>query len=140
MSCSFEYAPQLRARGYRITPQRMVILHILRHSAMHLTPREIYKQAIKDYPKLTEPTVYRTLEFLAKNGLAHPARGGGGRLTYEFASDDHHHIICRNCGSGIQVDHRLLERLYRMMESKSRYALIDSHVTFFGVCPQCQKK
>lgn len=139
MSCASEYAPQLRARGYRVTPQRMAILHVLRHSGRHLSPREVYRQAKKDYPNLTEPTVYRTLEFLAKNGLARPTQAGRGRLTYEIASEEHHHIICRDCGSEIQVDHRLLQRLYRSMESTSGYAQIDSHVTFFGLCPTCQK-
>jgi len=73
MSCASEYAPQLRSLGYRMTPQRIAILHALRHSGKHLSPRDVYQRARKDVPGLTEPTVYRTLEFLAKNGLARPA-------------------------------------------------------------------
>jgi Fe2+ or Zn2+ uptake regulation protein len=118
----------------------MAILHALRHSGRHLSPREVYRKAKKDHPGLTEPTVYRTLEFLARNGLARPAHAGRGRLTYEIASEDHHHIICRLCGSDIQVNHVLLEGLYRIMESTSGYTHIDSHVTFFGWCPDCQRK
>ena len=138
MSCSIEYAPQLRSRGYRITPQRMAILHALRHSGKHLSPREVYIRAKKDFPRLTEPTVYRTLEFLAKNGWARSGQAGR-RLTYEIAGDDnHHHVVCRNCGSEIEVAHNLLESLYRKMESTSGYKRIDSHLTFFGVCPECQ--
>ena len=76
MSCASEYAPQLRSRGFRMTPQRMAILHALRHSGKHLSPRDVYKKAKKDFPSLTEPTVYRTLEFLAKNGLARPTQVG----------------------------------------------------------------
>lgn len=139
MSCASEYAPQLRSRGYRITPQRMAILHVLRHAGKHLSPRDVYQKAKKDFPRLTEPTVYRTLEFLAKNGLARPAHAGGGRLQYELAQDDHHHIVCRGCGEEIEVRHHILESLYRRIESESGYARIDSHVTFFGVCPKCQK-
>jgi len=59
-------------------------------------------------------------------------------LTYEIAGDDHHHIICRNCGDEIEVEHTLLESLYRKLETASGYRNIDSHVTFFGVCPACQ--
>jgi len=66
MTCGSEYAPELRARGFRMTPQRMAILHVLHHSGMHLSPTEIYKKARRDAPSLTEPTVYRTLEFLEK--------------------------------------------------------------------------
>ena len=139
MSCASAYAPQLRARGFRMTPQRLAILHVLHHTGTHLTPSEVYKQAKLELPGLTEPTVYRTLEFLAANGLARPAHTGNGRLTYEIAGDDHHHIVCRACGDQVAVEHALLENLYHKLESISGYLRIDSHMTFFGVCPDCQK-
>ena len=139
MSCASEYAPQLRARGFRMTAQRMAILHALRHAGTHLSPTEVYKQARRELPGLTEPTVYRTLEFLAENGLAYPSSSGSGHLTYQIAGEDHHHVACRVCGSEIEVEHALLEGLYRKLESTSGYLRIDSHVTFFGVCPECQK-
>jgi len=140
MSCASEYAPQLRARGFRMTSQRMAILHVLRHEGTHLSPADVYKKARKELPGLTEPTVYRTLEFLAENGLIRSSHVGNGHLTYEIASYDHHHVVCRSCGSEIEVEHALLESLYRKLESTSGYRSIDSHVTFFGVCPKCQTK
>ncbi|HEX2996347.1 MAG TPA: Fur family transcriptional regulator [Anaerolineales bacterium] len=139
MSCGLKYAPQLRARGFRMTPQRMAILHILCHAGTHLSPSEIYRQAKRDYPGLTEPTVYRTLEFLSDVALVRPSYNPGGHLTYEIAGDEHHHVVCRECGGEIEVEHTLLESLYRLLETTSGYRSIDSHVTFFGVCPQCQK-
>ena len=139
MSCASDYAPQLRARGFRMTPQRLAILHVLRHEGTHLSPAEVYKQARKEVPGLTEPTVYRTLEFLADNALVRPSYSSTGHLTYEIAGSDHHHIICRNCSAEIEVEHTLLESLYRKLETASGYRSIDSHVTFFGVCPDCQK-
>lgn len=138
MSCASEYASQLRARGFRMTTQRMAILHALRHAGTHLTPREVYRQAKQELPGLTEPTVYRTLEFLAENGLARPSQTGNGHLMYEIAGNDHHHIVCRFCGDEIEVEHALLEQLYRKLESTSGYVRIDSHMTFFGLCPNCQ--
>ena len=97
------------------------------------------RQARQDLPGLTEPTVYRTLEFLAHNGLARPAYTGSGHLVYEIAGSNHHHIVCRICGDEIEVEHVLLESLYRKLESTSGYLRIDSHMTFFGICPSCQK-
>ena len=138
MSCTAEYASQLRARGFRMTPQRLAILHALRHAGTHLSPREVYRQAKQELPGLTEPTVYRTLEFLAENGLARPSQSGNGHLMYEIAGNDHHHLVCRLCGDEIQVEHALLEQLYQKLESTSGYVRIDSHMTFFGVCPVCQ--
>ena len=138
MSCASEYTPQLRARGFRMTSQRLAILHVLHHDGRHLSPAEIYKQALRQLPGLTEPTVYRTLEFLAQNGLVRSSRASNGRLTYQIAGEDHHHMICRVCGSEMEIQHTLLEDFYRKLESISGYLRIDSHVTFFGVCPNCQ--
>lgn len=137
MSCASVYAPQLRLRGFRMTPQRMAILHVLRHAGTHLTPAQVYKLARQEFPRITEPTVYRTLEFLAENGLVRPAQTGNGHFSYQIAGDDHHHLICRICKSEIEVEHRLLENLFRALESTSGYVRIDSHMTFFGVCPEC---
>ena len=139
MSCSSDYTPQLRALGFRMTSQRLAILHVLRHAGTHLSPVEVYKKAIKELPGLTEPTVYRNLDFLANNGLVRPSYAANGRLTYEIAGTDHHHLVCRNCGTEIEVDHTLLESLYRSLEKTSGYRSIDSHMTFFGICPECQK-
>ena len=103
----------------------------------HLTPAQVYKLARHEFPRITEPTVYRTLEFLAENGLVRPAQTGNGHFSYQIAGDDHHHLICRICKSEIEVEHRLLENLFRALESTSGYVRIDSHMTFFGVCPEC---
>ena len=140
MSCSSDYAPELRARGFRMTSQRLAILHVLHHEGTHLSPAEVYKRAKRGLPGLTQPTVYRTLEFLAENGLVRPSHSHHGHLTYQIAGEDHHHIVCRICGGEIEVNHQLLEGLYRKLESTSGYLRIDSHVTFFGICPACQKK
>lgn len=139
MSCTSEYIPQFRARGYRMTSQRMAILHVLRHEGVHLSPVDVYKKARKELPGITEPTVYRTLEFLAENGFVRSSHSGGGHLTYELAVNDHHHMVCRICGGEIEVEHALLESMYKKLEAVSGYRSIDSHVTFFGICPNCQR-
>jgi Fe2+ or Zn2+ uptake regulation protein len=138
MSCGELYSTELRARGYRMTPQRMAILHTLHHSGTHLSPTEIFVTAKKELSSLTEPTVYRTLEFLAKNGLVHAAHKRNGHLVYQIAQHAHHHLICRQCGQELEVQHGLLESLYQSLELASGYKLTEGHLTFFGLCPHCQ--
>jgi Fe2+ or Zn2+ uptake regulation protein len=139
MTCGSEYVPELRERGFRMTPQRMAILHVLHHSGAHLSPTEIYKKASRDTPSLTEPTVYRTLEFLETTGLAISSQVGNGRLVYEIAGRNHHHLSCQSCGASFEVQPEALEGLIRRLEKSSGYRFIKSHVTFFGICPKCQK-
>ena len=122
-----------------MTLQRLAILHVLHHSGKHLSPSEVYEQACMELPGLTETTVYRTLEFLSENGLVRPAYMGSGHLVYEIARHEHHHLKCKNCGHEMEVQHELFRTLYRQLESESGYHLTDSHVTLFGLCPECQK-
>ena len=140
MTCSMKYAPQLRAQGLRMTPQRMAILHALHHTGGHLSPTQVFEMARKEYPSLTEPTVYRTLDELAEKKFLLAAHVGNGKMVYELAEDhNHHHLICRECHAEIKIEHTRLEKLFTGLESSSGYRLIDSHVTFFGICPKCQK-
>jgi Fe2+ or Zn2+ uptake regulation protein len=138
MTCSTNYAPKLHAQGLRMTPQRMAILHVLHHAGGHLSPTQVYEQARKEFPSLTEPTVYRTLEDLAEKKFLLAAHVGNGKIVYELAENQHHHLICHKCGRTVQVDHAPLQQLYQQLESSTGYKLDSSHVTFFGLCPDCQ--
>ena len=139
MTCGSEYAPQLRASGFRMTSQRMAIMHVLIHSGVHLSPTEVYQKAHRDVPSLTETTVYRTLEFLEKTGLAISSQVDNRKLVYEIAGRSHHHLICQSCGANFEVEPKVLKSTIRQLEKSSGYRSINSHVTFFGICPKCQK-
>lgn len=138
MTCGSYLIDRLHERGFRMTPQRMAILHTLRHASEHLSPTEVYKRARRIQPGLTEATVYRTLEFLVENGYALVAHVGSGKLVYELTEENHHHLICKNCGRTVAVDHAPLAKLYSQLESSTGYKLDSSHVTLFGLCSNCQ--
>lgn len=133
------YLNELRAQGHRITPQRLAILRVLRAAHGHLSPSEIYEKVRPDLPGMTEATVYRTLNFLAEQGLVLVAHVGHGQLVYEIADHDHHHLICRACGRMQEIDHEALKMLYKNFLEKSGYRIDTIHTTFFGLCPECQK-
>jgi Fe2+ or Zn2+ uptake regulation protein len=128
----------LHTRGYRMTPQRWVILDILQKRHGHMTPMEVYQQAQENLPGLTEATVYRTLNFLAEQGLLLAAHIGNGQLVYENAGHDHHHLICRLCGLEMEIDHAILVELYQIFKERTGYEIDRMHTTFFGLCPNCQ--
>ena len=138
MPISIESASNLRAKGFRLTPQRLTILEVLTESNCHLTPTEIFERASQTLPGLTEPTVYRTLSFLAENGLVLIAHVGNGQLVYEYAGHEHHHMICRHCQQMLDLDHAVLRELYQRIEQQTGFTIDSLHVTFFGRCPNCQ--
>ncbi len=140
MSCTTHRTQELRARGFRMTPQRRAILKILHASGEHLSPSEVYTRARQTMPGLTEATVYRTLEFLAENDMVLPSLTGSGHLAYEISGHDHHHLICRACGKEAAVEHAWLHELYEQLETETGFRLTTSHLTFFGLCPECKTK
>jgi Fe2+ or Zn2+ uptake regulation protein len=127
----------LRSQGYRLTPQRLAILEVLRSANGHLTPSKIYQQVVADLPGLTEATVYRTLNFLAEKGLVLVAHLGRGQLVYEIAEHDHHHLICKECGDMKEIDHLEIKTLYDQFLEDTGYQINTIHATFFGLCPDC---
>lgn len=133
------YSATLRSRGYRMTPQRLAILRILHDAERHLTPLEVYQMAEERVPGLTEATVYRALSFLTSQGLLLAAHVGNGQLVYEIAEHAHHHLVCRACGQTQEIDHSVLGALYEQFQSTTGYQIDTVHVTFFGLCPDCQK-
>jgi Fur family transcriptional regulator, ferric uptake regulator len=140
MTCTQHLAENLRAHGYRITPQRTAILAYLHDTPGHFSPAQVFEHIRQTNPGVTEATVYRTLEFLAVNNLVAPALNSSGHLVYEMAGHAHHHLVCRSCGASMEVDHALLLKLYRQLEKESGYQLNTSHLTFFGLCPGCQEQ
>ncbi len=130
----------LRSQGHRLTPQRLAILQILEDDGGHLSPATIYEQAVQRLPGLTEATVYRTLDFLVRNGLAFVAHTGDGHLVYESSRRNHHHLICRECGHSVEIEPDLLTTLFAQFQERTGYQIDSAHITFFGLCPDCARK
>jgi len=139
MPCTHHLSEELRSRGFRMTPQRMAILRLLHDSPRHFSPVEIYAHVRQVVPGVTEATVYRTLEFLAENDIVMPSLQPDGHLVYEDASHAHHHMICRACGQELEVEHEMVQGLYNQLEAKTGFKINTSHLTFFGLCSNCQK-
>lgn len=137
MGKSFPELGYLREKGYRLTPQRLAILEVLKETPGHFTPTEIYQQVSKQIPGMTEATVYRTLDFLVRQNIVLVAHLGKGQLVYEYAEHDHHHLICSRCGAMQEIDHQQLTELYEQFSQTTGYQIHSIHTTFFGYCPQC---
>src|SRR6266705_2395604 len=88
---------QLRARGYRVTPQRQLVLEAVARLD-HATPEEIGAQVQQTARGVNISTIYRTLELLEQIGMVTHTHLGHGAPIYHLATDaDHVHLVCRDC-------------------------------------------
>ena len=95
----------LREAGYRLTPQRVMVLQAIAESDVHLTAEAIHQSVIKLYPYLDIATVYRILQLLKRLHLVTEIDLGDGSAQYEVAEPNkHHHMVCRGCGRNLRPE------------------------------------
>ena len=74
---AIDFATQLHAHGYRLTPQRQLILEAVRRADDHITPEDVYQRVHRQNPAISRATIYRTLDFLCEMRLIHALYWGG---------------------------------------------------------------
>ena len=96
---------ELRKQGYRLTPQREMIVEAVAHAGRHVTVEDVYEQVQTRTNAVNVATVYRTLDLLVELGLVSKADLGEGRVTYaSLHHGPHCHLVCRHCGHVIEVE------------------------------------
>jgi len=131
---------KLAEQGYRLTPQRLMILQAIESSDDHISAEEIYAQVITKYPVVNISTVYRTLELLKRLGMVTETDLGGGRVRYHAAEKGHHHhLVCRECGAIIDLDESAVSTFKDALLREYGFIADLKHVAIFGRCVNCMK-
>jgi Fur family ferric uptake transcriptional regulator len=132
---------RLSEKGYRLTPQRLMILSAIESSSEHISAEEIYAQVVAKYPHVNISTVYRTLELLKRLGMVYEINLGEGRIRYHSERrGHHHHLVCQNCGAVIDIDESTLSSLREALLRDYNFRAELRHVAIFGLCEDCRRK
>lgn len=129
---------QLRAAGYRLTPQRQLVLQGIERLG-HATPEALASDALIAEAGVNLSTIYRTLELLESLGLVTHTHLGHGAPTYHVAHDDDHvHLVCRSCERVQEVPPAVLDAVVERLAAEQGFAVDVEHVAIFGRCRDCQ--
>ncbi|MGO9078085.1 MAG: Fur family transcriptional regulator [Streptosporangiaceae bacterium] len=132
------WADTLRARGYRVTPQRQLVLEAITR-LHHATPEEIYAEVRQRAAGVNVSTVYRTLELLEQIGLVTHTHLGHGAPSYHLAAEAQHmHLVCRRCEQVIELDPAVARSLVAALERDQGFEADVAHLTVFGRCAACR--
>ncbi|HRW04723.1 MAG TPA: Fur family transcriptional regulator [Caldilineaceae bacterium] len=136
---TWDYAGYLRDRGYRMTPQRQIIMDAICEAQGHTTLAEILRRVQAKAPAVNQATVYRTLHFLHETGLVVKAEINPGEIVYELAGQSpHHHLLCRHCHHEIEIDAESLAVLQQAIQARHGFAIDANHLVLTGLCAYCQ--
>lgn len=129
----------LRQQGYRLTPQREMIVKALAHGGSHMTAEEVLEIVRQKTQAVNIATVYRTLDLLVEKGLATRTDLGGGRVVYATTQHGPHiHLVCLHCGRVIEADASLLSALGETIRSRCGFTPQLEHIALYGVCQECE--
>jgi Fur family ferric uptake transcriptional regulator len=131
---------ELRSRGYRVTPQRQLVLEAVA-SLNHATPEEIAARVQQTAKGVNISTIYRTLELLDSLGLVAHTHLNHGAPTYHLATEAAHvHLVCQDCGKIDQVPPETIAPLTNALDERHGFEVNVSHLTVFGRCQDCRSK
>lgn len=131
---------RVRASGGRVTAARRAVLEVLLGAgADHLAADEIAARVHASAPQVHLSTVYRNLDSLEEAGVLRRARLGDGPVSYHVAADEHHHAVCRACGTVIQVPAEVLAPVVDALARAHGFLAEPRHLTIDGLCAACAR-
>jgi len=131
----------LRKKGYRLTPQRHMILSVIQEADEHLSIDQILERVQERNPYVSLSTIYRTLELLRELGLVRENHLPGEQPHYETAeSTEHHHLVCRRCRTIIHLEDNLLGNLHEQLQQQYAFHSLTLDLVAAGYCDACWKK
>ena len=135
-----ELITALKERDFRLTPQRVGLVRLIASSEGHPTAAQLYARIKRQYPTMSQATVYKTLALLKELGQV---------LEIDLRDDSHYdgnrpqphpHLICMKCNKIVDGEISLDQGSIRKMEKVSGYTILRPQISLFGLCPDCKKE
>ena len=125
-----------RSIGFKLTPQRLAILDYLQGNTRHPSAEDIFLAVQKKFPTMSLATVYTTLSALKAKGVVQELILDPDKKRFDPQTRLHNHLICLSCRRIVDIP-----RDYRpdLPDGVAEgFAVIESHVEFYGLCPACK--
>ena len=129
----------LRARGMRVTPQRLLIHRALLEPGRHTTAEQVLERVSERLPNASLPTVYAALELFEELGIARRVAAGSGAALWDPRPEPHHHFVCSACGAVEDVDAPLdVARALRAARGRGLRPY-EAELVLTGLCASCSR-
>lgn len=131
----------LHKHGYRLTPQRYLVLSVIEEANCHISLEQIAERVQERNPRVSLSTIYRTLELLKELELVLENHLPGEAPHYELLqSKTHHHLVCKACHHVTHLDETLLGDLHERLQTQYQYRGLVLALQASGYCDACWRK
>jgi Fe2+ or Zn2+ uptake regulation protein len=137
MPATEDFEHRLREAGLRVTRPRVAVLGAV-HRAPHADTDAIIGAVRADLGEVSHQAVYDVLRALTSAGLLRRIQPSGSVARYEArVGDNHHHVVCRTCGTIADVDCALGEVPCLTASDDHGFTIDEAEVVYWGLCPEC---
>ena len=120
-----------------MTRPRVAVLDAV-HTLPHSDTETVFAAVRAALPEVSRQAVYDVLAALTDAGLLRRIQPSGSVARYESrVSDNHHHIVCRGCGTIADVDCAVGEAPCLSAADDHGFVLDEAEVIYWGLCPGC---
>ncbi len=139
MSCEEIFFRKLRQGGFRLTPQREMVLSVMHQLESFATAEEIFAQVQAISTAVDISTVYRTLDLLGDFHMIACVERNDGQRVYklEGVHGPHLHLVCRACGHIMGVELDPAEPLVSFLQKEHGFQAELDHLAIPGLCQTC---
>ncbi|MGZ5399019.1 MAG: Fur family transcriptional regulator [Nocardioides sp.] len=127
----------LREASLRVTRPRLAVLEAV-HSHPHADTDAILAATRERLGAVSHQAVYDVLRALTDAGLVRRIQPSGSVARYEArVGDNHHHVVCRSCGSIADVDCAVGDTPCLTASADHGFSIDEAEVVYWGTCPDC---
>lgn len=134
-------SPRTSSDAGRQTRQKRALSVLLEESDQFLSAQQLHAELRRRGERVGLTTVYSQLRTLTDAGLLNALRTDSGEILYRHCetSDHHHHLVCRSCGSSIEVQAPDFEIWAEGVATSHGYDDVTHTFAIVGTCPECAR-
>lgn len=135
---------ELNEKGWRLTPQREIILTAFQklQKGKHLSAEDLYELLKKQETPISLSTIYRNLKLMSHMGILRELEFAEDHKHYELNQpypNHHHHLICVKCNEAIEFKSDSILKVGKSKARQAGFNLLDCQLTIHALCPLCRQ-
>jgi Fur family ferric uptake transcriptional regulator len=136
-----DFTSLLRDASLRVTRPRLAVLATV-HRHPHLDTEALIRLVREEEgTAVSHQAVYDVLRALTEAGLVRRIQPAGSTARYEAEpGDNHHHLVCRSCGTIVDVDCAVGHAPCLTASDDHGFTVDEAEVVYWGTCPACASR
>jgi Fur family peroxide stress response transcriptional regulator len=130
----------LKESDFRLTPQRVELVRLIAASDGHPSAGQLYTKIKRQFPTMSQATVYKTLAMLKEMNQVLEIDLHGDSHYDGNRPQPHPHLICMKCNKIIDAEVSLDQESLRILEQTTGYTVLRPQISLFGLCQDCREE